>query len=224
MKKLFLTILSSLVLISGASAQRIVDNPNNRIYSGIRVAYNLSIPTKLETAGLKSEPLKSGSGVSLNYIANFPVVANFFIEPGAEFYYNTQSINFDPLNDKFSHRSLRKFGMRIPVQLGYHFDFTNSFNVSIFTGPVLNVGFSNDYFVTSKEIAGKSAHVSGTLYNDEGLNRVDCAWRIGVGFTFNDLYLGISGDLGMTNLIKKNADGNIKLHENGLMIAVGTNF
>ena len=68
-------------------------------------------------------------------IYNGPVVANFYVELGLKFFYNTYS-------EKYGDSSIRKNGMRIPIMAGYHFDFSDSFRFYLFTGPVFEIGFS----------------------------------------------------------------------------------
>ena len=172
----------------------------------------------------------TGGGISLGGVYNIPVVANLYVEPGVDLYYHTNSINIgnfdeDSSNKDFAHRSLRKFGMRVPVQVGYHFDFNPQTSFSVYTGPVLNVGFSNDYYLTTKEKNNIQSHFSGSMYND-GMNRVDLSWRIGVGVNFmKNYYIGLSGDIGMLNMAKNNIkDMTTKMHENGFQLTLGYNF
>lgn len=230
MKKSIICAATGLIALSASAQSYLLDNPANHSFVGIRASYDLSCPGKIKTGDLKEKIFGTGSGVSLGLVYNQPLVANLFLEPGVSFYYNTESIDPDVLSgmgakDMFENRSMRKFGMQVPVQFGYHFDFTPDLNLSIATGPVLNVGFSDDYYLTTKSVAGHKIHTSGTAYGDNGfLNRVDCAWRIGVGLTFaNSYYVGVSGDLGMCNMLKENT-ADLKFHENAVHVTLGYNF
>lgn len=234
MKKILL--FSALALSSfGAMAQKsVLDNPQNKAYLGARLSIDASIPGDVKytmgNASLSNDPFGTGGGLSIGAIYNVPVVANLFIEPGIDFYYHTNSINVgnflddDESNSDFKNRSLRKFGMRIPVQIGYHFDFTPSTSLAIHTGPVLNVGFSNDYYLTTKEKHDIEFHDSGSMYDI--MNRVNLSWRIGVGVNFlKNYYVGLSGDIGMLNMMKNNLEaGKVKMHENGFQLTLGYNF
>lgn len=71
----------------------------------------------------------------MGIIYNGPVVANFYLEFGLKFYYNTYS-------EEYGDSSIRRTGMRIPLMAGYHFDFSDSFRFYLFTGPELEIGFS----------------------------------------------------------------------------------
>lgn len=114
--------------------------------------------------------------------------------------------------------------MRVPVQLGYHFDFTGNTSLAIFTGPVLDIGFSNDYYLTTKKEAGTKFHMSSSMY--DVMNRVNLSWRIGVGVNFADnWFIGLSGDIGMLNMIKDKSDlTDVSMHENGFQLTLGYNF
>ncbi len=232
------TILLATVLMAGAAttafaASPMVDNPNNKAYLGLRLSAEGVVPGNVNYGNISEKIFDSGAGVSIGAVYNQPIVANFTIEPGLELYYNTTKIN---LNDDFmqnahwkSH-STRSFGMRVPVMLGYHFDFSKNFSLNVATGPVLKVGFSDDYYLTTEtRFATYSdeayrTHLSGSLYKDV-FNRVDCAWRISVGANFlQHYYVGLSGDLGMVNQIKKDNNGAITMKSNLFQFTLGYNF
>lgn len=229
MKKFLLSAAVCLTALEASAQSYLLNNPDNHSYFGLRASYDLSCPGKVKTADLgKTKVFGIGSGVSLGLIYNQPLVANFYIEPGVTFYYNTESIEPEALGKAvkaFKNRSLRKFGVQVPVQFGYHFDFTPDISLAIMTGPVLNVGISNDYYVTTEPIAGHDIHSSGTLYRDDnGMNRVDCAWRFGAGLTFaKNYYVGVTGDIGMCNMIK-GTSGAVTMHDNAVHFTLGYNF
>lgn len=239
------TLLLAAAILAGAglaSAQSsILNNPNNKPYVGARLSLESSVPGDLKYANIKASVYNPGAGVSLGAVYNQPVIANMYVEPGVELYYDTQKMDVDDAaldNIRMKSRSLRSFGMRVPVMVGYHFDFSPKVNVSVFTGPVLKVGFSNDYYLTSEtEILGNEAvrlHESGSMYKDNPLtgagsenayNRVDCSWRIGVGVNFlKHYYAGLSGDLGMVNKIKHTNNGAYNQKDNLFQFTLGYNF
>lgn len=230
MKKLLLSAFAA-VMAFGVNAQSVVNNPDNKAYLGLRAALDVSIPGDFRYPNAKEDVLDPGAGISLGVVYNVPLVANLFVEPGLNFYYNTQSIDVNmpsdgnEVADILSNHSLRKFGMAIPVQFGYHFDF-GDMNISLFTGPVLNVGFSNDYYLTTKEVVGLKEHLSGSMYSKDNplvqMKRFDCAWRFGVGFNYSKFYFGLSGDVGMLNMV--NSVNDVKMHENLFQLTLGYNF
>lgn len=238
MKKILLAAASLLIALGASAQSYLLDNPNNHGYFGIRGSYNLSLPTKVKstigdnTYTNKKKVFGNGSGFSLGVVYNQPLVANLYLEPGVTFAYTTESFKntmdmFPAFFDKkMKHSSARKFSVEIPVQVGYHFDFTPDVSLAISTGPVLKVGIVDDYYLTADKTAGGRIHKSGSLYGEDGaLNRVDCAWRIGVGFNIaTNYYIGVSGDLGMVNMLKSDMDGAVSMHDNAFNVTLGYNF
>lgn len=227
MKKLALLAAAATVALGAAAQNTVVNNPDNKAYLGIRLSADALIPGNVKAENVSLKELGAGPGVSLGAVYNIPIVANFTVEPGVEFYYGAESIEESALgNFNYKNRSLRQFGMRVPVMLGYHFDFSRDCSLNVFTGPLLNVGITNDYYTTTKlNDVGVSNHWSGSMYNDEGLNRVSGAWRLGLGFTYKQkYYVALSGDMGFTNLLKNNANGNVTMKQNGFHFTLGYNF
>ena len=65
--------------------------------------------------------------------------------------------------------------------------------------------------------------VSESVYGEDGgLNRVDLSWGFGAGVTYKRLYIGVSGTVGMLNMLR---DGEgMKFHENRASLTLGYNF
>lgn len=231
MKKLILGIALVAFAATGASAQRIVNNPDNKPFWGVRASLDISCPTKAtyKEDGYKESAsvFENGVGVSVGAIYNLPIVANFYFEPGISLFYNTWKNKLEDTK-YINHNSFRQTGMRIPLNLGYHFDFTDDFKVSVFTGPQLQVGFSCDDYVGAK-VEDVEYHEAPSMYSgDEGFNRFNLSWNIGVGFTYKHVYLGVTGSLEMTNMMryKKESgdDFSYTAHMNTVGIALGYNF
>lgn len=48
---------------------------------------------------------------------------------------------------------------------------------------------------------------------------------MGVGFNLaQNYYVGVSGDIGLCNMLKDNNDGTVSLHENAFQVSLGYNF
>lgn len=221
MKKLFISMIAALAITGSATAQdTVLNNPDNRAYFGIRVAGEVTCPGEVSEDGIGVGIFKNGGGIEFGGIYNIPIVANFYVEPGLKLYYNTYSLKdkyFDLVDGDITGCSVRKFGMRIPVMAGYHFDFTPEIKVHIFTGPELEIGFS-----AKEKLSGRNIDVSGDLYSDEGgMKRVDVLWGIGAGVTYQKLYFGVSGSLGMCNMMD---ESDTKFHENRVSFTLGYNF
>ncbi len=219
MKKYLLAALAlGAIAISGSAQNPVVNNPANKGYFGVRVAADITCPGKITYEHVGVDAYKNGGGIEFGGIYNAPIVANLFIEPGLKFYYDTYSAKKDLLESNSQSLTMKKFGMRIPVMVGYHFDFTSDTKVSIFTGPELEIGFS------AKEcLKENSVSISESVYGEDGgMNRADLSWAFGAGVTFNKFYIGVSGTVGMLNMLK-DGDG-MKFHENRAAITLGYNF
>lgn len=184
----FIIALVALGSAMSASAQAdLLDNPDNRAYFGARVALDIS-----STAGGNSY-YSNGAGFSIGAVYNIPLYKNLYFEPGLSIFYDTFGEEF-VLNDDAgigytADGSIRNFGFRIPLVAGYHFDFTDDMQFSVFTGPQINIS------LTAKEhLSGQSA----SIFGDGGFKHIDLQWALGVGFSWNQYYVSLSGGIGMT--------------------------
>lgn len=223
MKKIFALICCSLIGVTALKAQSpIVNNPDNEGFFGVRVSGDIVCPGEVKSGGVSMDMFKVGGGFEAGVVYNLPIVANLYVEPGVKLFYDTYSVKKDILDiyeDYLDLKSIsyRKFGMRIPVQLGYHFDFTEDINVSVFTGPELEIGFVNKCHAKG---AGYSESVDA--YGDDGsMNRVNVLWNVGAGITYDRYYFGVTGAIGMCNMIDAS---NITFHESRVSLTLGYNF
>lgn len=223
MKKFLVSMMFVVATSMSVMAQNaIVNNPDNKAYFGIRVGGEITCPGAISAYNVGMKFFNNGGGVEFGGIYNIPVVANFYIEPGLKLYYNTYSLKKEfvrLLQDDiiFNSASLKKFGMRIPVMAGYHFDFANDIKVSIFTGPELEVGFS-----AKESIKGYNIEMSENLYGENGImNRVNVLWGIGAGLSYQHFHFSVNGGIGMLNML---SDTYMKFRENRVTFCVGYNF
>lgn len=223
MNKFFISsTLTAMTFLATSAQNPVVNNPDNQAYFGIRLGGEITCPGSISYDGVGVNAFKNGGGVEVAGIFNIPVVANFYIEPGLKFFYNTYSVKKDFLdfvddNVSVSNISFRKFGIRIPVMAGYHFDFSENTKLYLFTGPELEIGLSAKGYITANNI-----EVSENEYGDDGgINRASLLWSIGAGLTYQHLYFGIGTSLGLTNLLK---DSDATFHENRATLSIGYNF
>lgn len=219
MKKHIFSLLVGLMVTSvSVSAQDIFNNPNNKPYFGVRVGVDISCPGKVSSDGFGVDAFSNGAGVEFGGIYNIPVVANFYIEPGLKLFYDTYGMKdlFDDSFDKMSY-SNRFFGFRIPVMLGYHFDFTDDIKVSVFTGPELELGLVGKSYLKS----GKYQETTNLYSEDGGYNRPNLLWDFGAGVSYQNFYLSVTGGVGLLDLSK---DTDTSFHCNRATISLGYNF
>lgn len=222
MKKI---LISAMLIVMGcfsmAAQNSIVNNPDNKAYFGIRVGGNLTCPGKLTSDDVDFSLFKNGGGVEVGGIFNGPIVANFYIEPGLKLYFDTYSAKKGLVkyltNGILNSVSVRKFGMRVPIMAGYHFDFTQDIKLFVFTGPELDV-----CFIGKEYDKGQYVKINESLYGDNGsMNRVNLLWGFGAGISYQHLYFGVSGGVGMLNMANTS---DLKFHENRVTFSLGYNF
>ena len=222
MKKILVSaVLTAIGCISVAAQGNIFNNPANKPYFGVRLGGDITCPGDFKADKVGVSVYKNGGGFEFGGIYNLPIIANFYIEPGLKLYYDTYSMTDDWLeimsNFDIDSASIRKFGMRIPVMAGYHFDFGSNVKVSVFTGPELEIGF-----VAKEHIKASVVSSSESVYGEDGgMNRIDLLWGIGAGVSYQHFYFGINGGIGMLNML---SDSDAKFHENRVTIGVGYNF
>ncbi len=248
MKKIF-ALLLVIVSALGVEAQSIFNNPDNEGYWGVRASLDLTVPSKSRVStpdGKISRSMREYEpfvGLSIGGIYNLPLVANLYLEPGLSLYYNNMLISGDAIDSyipyayykdvKITERTIRKTGMRIPVSIGYHFDFTPNVSMSVFTGPVFDLGFTMYYHITVDnnivpDSYSKSLYKAKTFTTGDCFNRMNLDWRVGVGVNYRKYEISLSWNQALTNsfgVAKKNKnDYRISLYENYLQLSFGLNF
>ncbi len=215
-----------LVIIAGftAMAQDTEgDTPEHKGYFGIRLGAELTCPGEISSGNISMTAFKCGSGVEFGGIYNYPLSSRFCIEPGVMLFYNSYSLIDSYLKNisggyNIKSVTMKKFGMRVPVRIGYHFDLKNDIKLHIFLGPELEIGLSGKECVKNKS----NVEVSESYYGaDGGMNRVNLLMCLGVGITYRQYYFGINEGLGMLNMFK---NSNEKFHENNVVFSLGYNF
>lgn len=196
----------------GASAQQsasYLTQPGVKPYWGIRAGLDISCPSS-------TYYYNTGAGGYVGMIFNVPIVGNFYIEPGLSIYYDTWSPDSGGPVNVYDGDSYRQVGMRVPVMFGYHYPISQTLDLSLFSGPMLDVGFDSEYH-NSQDGSNTS------MYRDrEGFNRVNCAWNVGVGLSVYDVYFSVTGAFGLTNMNKRSPYTQWSM--NTVMISVGYNF
>lgn len=224
MKKFLIsTFLIAVTSFSMLAGDNVFNNPDNKAYFGVRVAGEITCPGDATQDNVGVAVFKNGGGFEFGGIYNIPVVANFYIEPGLKFYYNTYSLRDEIINAitqgdvDIDGLTVKKFGFRIPVMAGYHFDLTDDIKLSVFTGPEIEVGLK-----AKETVKYKGIKESDSLYGKDGaMNRADVLWGFGAGVSYRHFYFGVSGSMGMLNMFS-NSDASF--HENRCSFSVGYNF
>lgn len=221
MRKLLLSAALACGVLSAAAQSDIFNNPANKGYFGVRAAFDIACPGSVKAGDYSVDVYEAGAGFSVGAIYNMPLVANLYFEPGVNLYYNTYGVNIDEYEETHFDASIRKFGVRVPLQFGYHFDFTPDISVALFTGPEFEIGCVAE--LHAKASAGLvSTSDSESVYGDGGMERFDCLWKFGASVTYaHNYYLGVGGGIGMLNM---SGDSEMTFRENLVQVTLGYNF
>lgn len=227
-------VLGGVVSASAASSY-LFDNPENQAYFGARVSVDIS--SAANGGGMYS----NAPGFSLGGIYNIPVYKNLYFEPGLSLFYNTFGANHwdtytdpaivdpatgDPAEITYQiDGSIRNFGFRIPLMIGYHFDFTEDIKVNVFTGPQLNLSVVSRYHQSAVKVPGEEEPAySQSLFGTHGFKHMDLQWKFGVGVSYQKYYMDLSGAWGITKMKSSTDWLQRNLRRNIFSITIGYNF
>ncbi len=206
--------------VKGAFASDVVfNNPDNAGHWGVRASLDVSNPGDWKSSIIKINMFESRLGASAGAYYHLPLVANLYFEPGASLFYDTYKMDFaiDESNNILSGH-IDKFGIRVPLDFGFHFDIWENASLFIKTGPQLMYGFTEKMHIPIEE------EFDNDMYGEDGmLNRFDLLWDIAAGADFGRWNVALRYDFGLLNLAK-NTGGRISYHENYFRISVGFAF
>ena len=213
MKK-FLTIFSLLISILMCHAQ---DSS-----WGIKASFDINIPTKLggRLNGEKLDLFRTGYGGALGAVYTHWFNNSIFVEPGASVFYDSYSykdlIIMDvPAGLTEADPSLAKLGIRIPLVVGYAYDFLETLPMRVYTGPELSYALYGRVHFKNKALLDDGLDIS--LFGENGfMKRMDCAWKIGIGFDTEIATICIDASIGMADLYKDH----LTMHENRLIVSL----
>ena len=228
--------LATGVAASNAETSYMFDNPDNKSFFGVRVGVDIS------SAANGGGNYSSNAGFSAGAIYDIPLFMNLYFEPGLSFFYNTfgtskwnSFIPDNPIYDQETGEpntilyqvdgSIRNFGFRVPLMIGFHFDFAEDVKVNVFTGPQLNLSLYANYKIG--EVYGNDKNMpdhDGSLFGTEGFKHLDLQWKFGVGVSYQTYYAALSGAWGITDMKSGTVMLPRNLRRNLFSITLGYNF
>lgn len=207
---LLLMFIGSLATVNAQSYM--FDNPENRTYFGFRVGLDIS------SAANGGAMFSNKPGFNLGVVYNIPVVANLYFEPALHMFYNTfGTVHLEKypytLTDEAGVETeyfklyqvdgtLRNFGFRVPLNIGYHFDFSDELSIAIFTGPQINLNvvarYHQNQVITPGNEVVKSESVD--VFGTGGFKHLDLQWNFGVGINYQRYFMSLGGSVGVTDM------------------------
>lgn len=171
---------------------------------GAKASFDINAPGKWHIGETSFVNYHSGYGFSVGGVYSHYFTDNFFLEPSLSVFYDTYKEELvigegigggqDPL--------IYKVGLRIPLVAGYTFDITDTFALSVFTGPELNCAFAGRYRLRDKSLNAIEDLDLDLFGKGSSQRRFTCAWKGGIGFPFSDWRVDFEAAFGLTDMIK----------------------
>lgn len=198
MKRRFLLFFIGTMLFGSCLKASAADG--DRVLWGIKASVDAELPGKWRGKDASVKMFNNGLGFTAGAVSNIYLGKNFFFEPGLLLFYSQYRYDFaiGDMNFMEKNPKLTKFGVEVPVVFGYNFDITDRFALSVFTGPQIRYAFGADVKIEDKDLRDEYED----LLKWDTFRRLDCAWKIGVGFPLYHFMFSLEADIGMNNLIK----------------------
>lgn len=188
---------------------------------GVRAAFDINIPSKLggRLNGEKLDLFRTGYGGTIGAVYSHWFSDALFLEPGLSLFYDTYSYKDFIIQEQYKIEedpSLYKLGVRIPLVIGYAYDFLDALPMRVYTGPELSYAFAGQIRLKNKSIK-EDFDFSTNLFGKDGfMNPFDCAWKIGVGFDTDFATVCVEAAIGLTDVYKDH----LKLMDNRVTVSV----
>ena len=177
----------------------------DRVLWGIKATVDAELPGKWHGDHASFTMYRPGVGFSIGGVSNIWLGKYFYFEPGVSLYYSQYRF-IDLIIEEYmkGHESdpkLYKWGVEVPLTIGYEIGISKKFSMTVFTGPVLRYAFKGDIVIKNKDLIKDFEH-EFTPWDFAGQRRFDCEWKVGIGFPVHDFTLSLEADLGITDLQK----------------------
>ncbi len=200
MYKYLLPILILLAISASAGAQNSANSPLVKENSGkdgfsTHLAFELTTPTG--SAGRWS----TGGGASLTISYSHFITDHMFIAPGVGGFYNSMGTDFIPQYNNIYEGTVKNWGVRVPILLGYQLRLAQDLNLAFATGPLLNINLYAREQATPDFNADPIEPAESINLFGQGFNRLDLQWDFYVGLIYKQRYsVGFSAGAGITNV------------------------
>lgn len=213
-------ILASILALCAVAVH--AQQPEPAVTFGARLSMDVTIPS-----GGRSV-YDTGAGFSLGGIARIAMPKGFYFEPGLLFYYTGMSskdlVTFD--EEYFYEDAAKYYGLRIPMLFGYKFKVAQQLDMSVATGPYMNINlYARQQLSPNLQAPDPLPDRKINLF-DNGWKHVDAGWSIRLSMTFaKHYYVGITTGIAFTPLARYgNKDKKIRIHRNTIAVSLGYNF
>ncbi len=211
-------LIVSAIALSGltAAAQDAVATPFS-----VRAVMELVIPSG------GHDSYNTGAGASVGAFYRLPLRKHLYFEPGLEVYYHSMTASQDMLiGDYYYQGSAQLSRLRVPLMVGYNFTPSSLLDISVSTGPWLNVNLYARQDILPNFNAPELVPDNKIDLFKHGFKRVEAHWGLKLKFTFAKSYtVGIVTGVAFTPLASYGMrDKKIKIYGHTVGISLGYNF
>lgn len=234
MKKFVLCAALAVGVTCAAGAQ-------DKIAFGLRAGVNLNSLNYSGDADSEYNDLKSRAGFHVGAVMDWNVAGNFYIQPGVYFTTRGAKGEWSYSEADYSQQMTAKLNMsylQIPVLASYRFPVSDAVKIDVNVGPYIAIGLGGkvkaemtETFLDEVETMSEKYDIFGKSSDNEArgdFKRFDAGLRFGAGVNIHRFYVGVSYDLGLTNLAYTGDnyqwDKNEKLRNGSFQVSVGYNF
>lgn len=207
-KRSVLSLIAAAMCAIGCYAQ---EEGGSSTLWGLRIAGDLNIPSKWHFDGGSVKMYNHGYGVTVGGVCNLYLGNNFYLEPGVSLYYDAYSMDIIVADSDMpsgigqKDPGINKFGVRVPVVAGYTIG-NDIFSMCVYTGPEFCYSFGGKL-----DIADDDLNVLFDLQH-----RADVAWKVGLGFPYKSIMIGVDAAFGITDIQK----GDLRAHDRRLSLSL----
>lgn len=234
MKRFILCAALAVGVTCAASAQ-------DKIAFGVRAGVNINSLRYSGDAESSYNDLKSRAGFHVGVVMDWNVARNFYIQPGVYFATRGAKGEWSESGEDYSYKYTQKLNMsylQIPVLASYRFPVSKSVKIDVNVGPYIAIGLGGKLKAEETETYGGETgtysdkiDIFGKSSGDEirgDFKRFDAGLRFGAGVNIHKFHVGVSYDLGLTNLARTGDDSmwnnKDKFRNGSFNVSVGYNF
>ena len=199
------------------TSAQIIETGESSFMWGVRAAFDVNLPGKVHGNVIDDRMFRNGTGGTVGAVCNIFLGKKFYLEPAISLFYDTYSYNgltITGINYEESDPTAYKFGIRIPLVVGYSIRLTDLISIAPFTGPEMSYSFAGAMKIHDKDkLELDDASIFGKYGNQR---RFECGWKIGIAFFTGMWSFNIDGTIGLTNLMTNGT----KFHENRGSVSV----
>lgn len=230
-KSIIITLLSVCCICNTAVADRIerediaIGFRGGLNISSSQGSYNNTLANELSQRGINTRFDKEFGG-HFGVITDIGITKWFYIQPGV--YFTTKSFDFylsNTDNPNYDWRRLYElYYLEIPVLASFRIELADDFMLQLNAGAFVACGVGGN--VKDNIIKDELINIGDFLGNpfvkgEGGLHRFDAGLQFGIGFTYNEFFIGAAYDWGLFDITTHAMGYSGSIKTGNIMVSVG---